>query len=193
MPLSFANTAGGGDYLPYIRYKASTASWETSDGVFQFKKAAFDLGLIKTGWCLLAEGQAPEWVMDETIDKRADKPEGEGWKRGFKVNLFSKEMFGDEPLREWGTNSTGATMAIQQLYSDWEAMNPKDGQVAVVEYAGATPTKVGRGNTNVPTLNIVKLIDRPDEMLQGDSAGVIQGDSPSPTHPPASTEDDDEF
>lgn len=192
MPLSFSNAAGGGDYTPYVRYMASTSSWSTADGSFQFKSAAFDLERIQTGWCLLAEGQAPEWVMDESIIKTAPRPEGEGWKRGFKVNLYSPKMFGEEePVREWGTNATGATMAIQKLYSDWEAMKPTEGQVAVVEYAGAVPTKVGKGNTNVPTLNITKLIDRPAEMADIGQAGVTHGTPSSPTQEPASTEDDD--
>ena len=196
MPLSFSNAASGGDYTPYVRYMASTSSWSTADGSFQFKSAVFDLHKIRTGWCLLAEGQAPEWVMDNSITDTAARPEGEGWKRGFKVDLFSPKMFGEEqPVREWGTNATGATMAIQKLYSDWEAMNAADGQVAVVEYAGAVPTKVGKGNTNVPTLNIVKLIDRPAEMLQSESAGVANGvSSSSPEAPaPAAEDDGDEF
>lgn len=194
MPLSFSNAASGGDYTPYVRYMASTSSWSTADGSFQFKSACFDLERIRTGWCLLAEGQAPEWVMDNSITDTADRPEGEGWKRGFKVDLFSPKMFGEEqPVREWGTNATGATMAIQKLYSDWEAMKPASGQVAVVEYAGAVPTKVGKGNTNVPTLNILKLIDRPDEMLQSETAGAPSGEPSSPTAAPASTADEDDF
>lgn len=191
MPLSFSNSSTGGDYLPYIRYMASTASWQTADGAFQFKSAAFDLARIKTGWCLLAEGQAPEWVMDNSISDTAPRPDGEGWKRGFKVNIYSPKMFGEEaPLREWGTNATGATMAIQKLYTDWEAMNPTDGQVAVVQYDGATPTKVGKGNTNVPTLTIMKLIDRPDEMDDGANSGDT-GFSSTPNQTPDATGDDD--
>jgi hypothetical protein len=193
MPLSF-NSGLGGDWTPYVRYMASTASWATAEGAFQFKKAAFDLGRIQTGWCLLAEGQAPEWVMDESIEKTAPRPDGEGWKRGFKVNMLSRDMFGEEsPVREWGTNATGATMAIQKLFTDWEEMKPTDNQVAIVEYAGATPTKVGKGNTNVPTLNILKLIDRPAELEDIGSAGADAGATSSPDTASASTEDDDEF
>lgn len=193
MPLSF-NSGGSGGYTPYVRYMASTASWATADGAFQFKKAAFDLGRIKTGWCFLAEGQAPEWVMDNSITDTAPRPDGEGWKRGFKVNMLSRDMFGEEePVREWGTNATGATMAIQKLFTDWEAMNPTDNQVAIVEYAGATPTKVGKGNTNVPTLNILKLIDRPAELADIGNADSDTEVPSSSDNASASTEDGDEF
>lgn len=196
MPLSFSNSSSGGDYTPYVRYMASTSSWSTADGSFQFKSAAFDLANIKTGWCYLAEGTPPEWVMDNSITDTAARPEGEGWKRGFKVNIFSPKMFGEEqPMREWGTSATGATMGIQQLYGEWEAMKPEDGQVAVVEYTSATPTKVGKGNTNVPNFTILKLIDRPGEMLQSEQAGEASGVSSSPPESPApaAQDDGDEF
>lgn len=192
MPLSFNSSGGGGDYTPYVRYGASTSSWSTADGAFQFKSAAFDLGRIETGWMHLAEGQAPQWHMDESITKISPRPEGEGeWKRGFKVLMFSPKMFGDEqPVREWGTNSTGATMAIEKLFADWEAMKPSDGQVAVVEFTGATPTKVGRGNTNVPTFNIVKLIDRPAEIDDINGAGATGATSSSQPSPADAGDDD---
>ena len=192
--LNFNNSPnGGGNYVPYIRYMASTSSWNTSDGSpFTFSKAAFDLSNIKTGWCLLAEGQAPEWVMDETIEKTADRPEGEGWKRGFKVHIMSTQMFGDdEPVREWGTNATGAVMGIQKLWSDWQAQGEPADKVAVVEFAGAVPTKVGKGNTNVPTLNIVKLIDRPSE-LSNILNTEAQEDPSSLSAPAASVASEDE-
>lgn len=194
MPLSFISNDGN-DWLPHIRYMAGTASWVYADKTsFQFTKAAFDLGRIETGWCLLAENQTPQWVMDESIEKTAPRPDGDGWKRGFKVNIMSKQMFGEEsPIREWGTNGTGATMAIQKLFTDWEEMKPTDNQVAIVEYAGATPTKVGKGNTNVPTLNILKLIDRPAELEDIGSAGADAGATSSPDTASAATEDDDEF
>ena len=193
MPLSFSNSPnGGGGYTPYVRYMAGTASWSTADGAFQFTKAAFDLGNIQTGWCYLAQGQAPDWGMDADLENPAPRPEGDDWKRGFKVNIMSKDMFGEEPCREWGTSSVGATMAIQKLYADWEEMNPSDGQVAVVSFSGAVPTKVGNGNTNVPTLTIEKLIDRPAELAEiGETGGT--GDS-FPSAPVATApSSDDEF
>ena len=194
--LNFNNfpNGGSGGYVPYIRYMASTSSWSTSDGPFQFTKAAFDLANIKTGWCLLAEGMAPEWTMDESIENTAPRPEGEGWKRGFKVNIMSAQMFGEEePVREWGTNATGAVMGIQKLWADWQAEGEPKDKVAVVEFSGAVPTKVGKGNTNVPTLNILKVIDRPAE-LADIAEPEARADTSSLSAPAASApSDDDEF
>lgn len=163
MPLDFSN-GGNSTATGYIRYMASTSSWQMRGEPFNFTQAVFDLPNISTGWCLIEAGQAPEWVMDASLEQRATRPSGEGWKRGFKVNVYSKTMFGDEePVKEWATNSTGATMAIQQLYADWEA-SKQEGKLPVVEFAGATPTKVGKGNTTVPTFKIIKYVDVPAEM-----------------------------
>ena len=195
MPLSFSNTpSGSGGYTPYVRYMAGTASWSTADGNFQFTKAAFDLGNIQTGWCYLSAGQAPEWVMDENLETQAPKPEGDDWKRGFKVNIMSKDMFGnDAPVREWGTSSVGATMAIQKLYADWEATADREGKAAVVEFSGATPTKVGKGSTNVPIFSIVKMIDLPAELAEVSGSGDAVSPSPAPVAATSEPSSDDEF
>ncbi len=63
---------------------------------FQFTQAIIDLANIKTGWCYIAEATAPEWVMDASLSMPAAKPiDGRDWKRGFKVNVFSKSLFGE--------------------------------------------------------------------------------------------------
>lgn len=166
MPLNFNNNNGSAN--SYIRYMASTASWSVDGDTIELKQAIFDLDNIRTGWCHIDTGQAPEWVMDHDLSTPAPKPDTDGFKRGFQVDMYSKSTFGDEPVREWGTNSTGAQLGIQDLYTQYEAEVPNNqGKVPVVEYSGGTPTKIGKGNTNVPKLKIVKWVDRPAELDQG--------------------------
>lgn len=186
--LDFGN-GGSGNYKPYLKYMASTSSWANKDGVVQLKKAIFDLEKIRTGWCLFTEGGAPEWVMDESLEKRAPRPEGEGqWKRGFKVDVFSASAFGEEePVAEWATNAFGATESIKKLHAEFLA-EKQDGKVPVVEFQGSVPLKVGRGNTTVPTLVITKWVDRPAELNENEDTGAV---TPSLTQPVASA--DDEF
>jgi hypothetical protein len=73
---------GGGSFTPYINYMASIQGWEMSgeDGKqnFTFKQAVFDLNSIQTGWQRWPEGGTPEWVMDESVEIPAPKPEGKG-------------------------------------------------------------------------------------------------------------------
>lgn len=176
MPLNF--NGGSNAFKPYVRYMASTSSWSKSgdNGAepFQFTQGVFDLHNIETGWCLFQEGQAPAWAMDDSIERPVSRPEGDGWKRGFKVDIFSTSMFGDdEPVREWATNGAGSTMSLSQLYADFEANEEhKLGKVPVVAFEGAVATEVGRGRTTVPTLKIVKFIDRPAQMQIGSMVDI---------------------
>ena len=173
MSLNFST--GSGSFTPYLRYMASTSSWQMSgDGGsenVQLSQAVFDLENIKTGWCQLMEGMPPTWVMDASLEQSAPKPEGENWKRGFKVDVYSKSLFGEQSVREWATNSTGATMSIGALYDEYLKVKD-DGKLPVVEYQGAVPTKVGKGSTTVPTLKILKMIDRPQELVKDTAPSI---------------------
>jgi hypothetical protein len=187
MSLNLSN--GTGTYTHHIRYMASTSSWSmsaTGEGQkgqipFQFTQAIIDLANIQTGWCMIAEAQAPEWVMDASLTQPAAKPtDGRDWKRGFKVSVFSKSLFGDEPIREYGTSGTGSVKSLEALYAQYEAEASKNvGMVPVVEYKGSVPLKVGKGNTTVPTLTIVKWIPRPAE-LNGNVVEAKPAAQPAP-------------
>lgn len=180
MPLNLNN---GGDFTPHIRWMASTSTWQMSseNGLVQFDltQAIMDFENIRTGWAVFAEAQAPEWVFDPSLTQAAPKPQdGREWKRGFNVQVFSKNLFGDEPIREFATNTTGAVMGIDLVYNQFEQeLSNNQGKVPVVEYTGAQHAKVGKGNTNVPQLKIVKWVDRPAEL----SAGEQVTQTPAPT------------
>lgn len=197
--MSILNLQSGGDFTPHIRFMASTCSWKKSaeGGAvdFDFTQAIFDLEQIETGWCAIAEGEAPQWIMDEDLTTPAPKPNTAlEWKRGFKVNVFSPKMFGDaEAVREFGTNATGACMGIQELYAAFETEAPKNqGKVPVVKFNGGTPTKVGKGNTNVPKLEIVKWVDRPDA-LPLKAEPPLSTPAPAQEAPAATNNEEDEF
>lgn len=191
MPLNLNN---GGDFTPHIRYMASTSSWRMSaeNGAedFTMTQAVFDMENIATGWCVFEEGEAPEWLMDPNLETPAPKPgDGREWKRAFKVNVYSPKAFGNEPVREFGTNGTGAAMGIEALYAKWEeGVGSNSGKVPVCKFEGATPTKVGKGNTNVPNFTIAKWISRPHELNDLGDPGVK-----TTAEAPAAADDDSEF
>lgn len=172
------NSGSNSSSSGYVRYMASTASWQTEGETLQMKQAVYDLKTIKTGWMRIQLGEAPEFIADPSLEQSASKPDGEDWKRGFKVNIFSKAMFGDDAVKEWGTNSTGACMGMQQLYSDYEEANKGD-QLPVVSFEGGNPTKIGKGSTNVPIFKIVKWIDTPDELQEKSVAASPPAPEPS--------------
>jgi hypothetical protein len=183
------NLNNGGNFTPHIRFLASTSSWtqsgEGGQQTFQFTQAVFDLENIKTGWSFIGEGQAPEWVIDASLSQMAPKPQdGREWKRGFKVDVYSSSMFGAEPVREFATSGTGAVMGIQALYDQFEKeRGANSGNVPVVEYSGATHTKVGKGNTAVPQLKIVKWVPRPAAL----DGAAVAAPAPVAAAPVAST------
>jgi len=174
---------GGGDFTAHVRYMASTSSWKMSmEGAdnppveFAFDQPAiFDLEQIKTGWGVFEMGVAPEWVMDASLSDPAPKPtDGREWKRGFQFNIFSKNMFGEEPTREFATTGVGACMGVQALYSEFEKELPANhGKVPVVKFDGSVSSTAGRGSTTIPTLVIVKWVDRPADL-------PIETDAPAP-------------
>ena len=196
MPLNLQNdenTTGG-----YIKYMASTGTWMKSEKMpdgnfgdveFKFHQAVFDLANIQTGWGLLQKGQAPEWVMDESISKRALKPtDGREWKRGFKVSIFSQQMF--EGVVEWSANGAGANDGIGQLYrayeKKWEELafsdngdscsaSAAEGKLPLVQFDGALAVRKGMGSTNVPKFSIVEMVDAPAELSQQGELAVEVG------------------
>ncbi len=153
------------DFTPHIRWMALTSTWRMSgsDGhePVTWDHAIFDLTNIQTGWGIFAEGQAPEWAMDPSLEKQAQKPQdGRDWRRGFKLSVFSDSAFGG--VREFATTAVGAVKGILELYGQYEAEAGQHfNQVPVVQYVGSTPTRIGKGNTNVPNFKIVEWRDRP--------------------------------
>ena len=161
MPLNLQN-----DFIAHIRWMAQTATWRKSDPdghvPVTWEHAVFDLANVQTGWGIFAEGQAPEWVMDPTLSKKAAKPQdAREWRRGFKVLVFSDSAL--DGLREFATTAVGANRGIGELYSQFEAATAQHpGKVPVVHYTGSTPLRVGKGNTSIPNFSIVYWVDRPE-------------------------------
>jgi hypothetical protein len=163
MPLNLGG--GGGEIRPFIRFKPSINAWEMSaeDGVVEFEwssPAVFDVENIKLGWLLLAEG-VREW-QPWPGNKQTPRPEGD-WKQGFICSVFSKSIFKDEPVREYSSSSTGNVEFIKKLYNEAESKFG-DGQVPVVKITGNRAERIGKGNTRIPTFEIVKFVARPAEL-----------------------------
>jgi hypothetical protein len=197
MPL---NLPTGGDAKPYIRYMPSLNAWEmsTADGREEFafdKSAVFDIQHIQLGWLLLAEGQR-DWQPWANNKPTAKPSEGE-YKAGFEINVYSSQMFGEEPVRSFSSNGTGPTMFIQALYNECEkAAEFAAGKSPVIQITGSKATKVGKGTTRVPQFTIVKWIDRPAPLGGGVAAPAASAPAPAPKPAPApapATATSDEF
>lgn len=179
----------GGSY-GYLSYKATGSKWVYRDTEFrsfkqgpndlQFGQCAIDLENIQTGWAAFQKGASPEWIMDESIEKPAPKPSepannGGDWKRGFKVFMYSSQMFTeDDGVACLSTNATGIGMGISQLFDDWEK-SKQDGMVPIVQIKEVLDQAVGKGNTTVPVFEIVKHIAPPEQLVTVSASISQQG------------------
>lgn len=199
MPLIFG---GGGASSPFIRFKASINSWEKSadGGIEEFDwtaPAIFDVEKIQLGWMMVAEG-AFDW-QPWPNNKPTEQP-NDTYKRGFSVNVLSKQLFGDDPVREFRTSASGCLEFIKELYNECESSFGK-GNVPVVQVTGSRAIKIGKGTTRVPTFEIVKWIARPVELGASEAPSApSQSEPASPAAPakkpsaaPAAAETADEF
>ena len=192
MPLAI----GGGEVRPFIRYKASINSWEmstTDGGVVEFDwsaPAVFDVENIQLGWLHLAEG-AREW-QPWPGNKQTPKPDEKEWKAGFVVQVYSKALFGDEPVREYSSSATGNVEFIKKLYNEAEAEFGK-GVVPVVKLTGAKAERIGKGNTRIPLFNIEKYVPRPAELGAEAAAEPAQSAPPKAAAKAPAKAEADEF
>lgn len=173
MPLAI----GGGEVRPFIRFKASINSWEmsTADGIVEFDwstPAVFDVEGIQLGWLHLAEGER-EW-HPWPDNKQIPRPDEKEWKAGFVVQVYSKALFGDAPVREYSSSATGNVEFIKKLYNEAEAHFGK-GEVPVVKITGAKAERIGKGNTRIPLFTIEKYVPRPTEI-----GAAEEPDQPAP-------------
>ena len=161
------NIGGTGNGKPYCKYNAKADKWfvrgpDSEDVEIQRPTFVVDFDNIATGWLLFREGQAPERVMDASIDKAAPLP-GEGFKRGFVVMAFSPKFFGG--AAEFASASIHLSNAIKDVYAQYEvdkAANP--GKLPVISCTGSQAMKDRYGTNYRPTFAIVKWIDRPAEL-----------------------------
>jgi hypothetical protein len=188
--LNLSNNNGSGN--SYIRFAPQANAWTNRDGEeIQLKKVVMDLDSVQTGWLMIGAG-VRDWQPDETLGAKSQSP-GEGYKRGFVVTLYSKEL----GLVDWSANAYGPCKGFEKIYSEAaKAAGDNGGKLPVIEYVNSTPEKVGKGNTRVPNFKLVSWVARPAGMnaeggdeFEPEPAPVRKAPKPAP----APVMDDEEF
>lgn len=163
MPL---NIGASGSIKPYAKYNSKADKWfaKGENGDIEVPRPTFvaDLANIATGWLMFREGQAPERVIDPSLDHSAPSP-GEGFKRGFVVAVFSPKFFGG--MAELSSASIHFCNALREVYQKFEeqrASNP--GQLPVITCTGSEAMKDKYGTNYKPKLDITKWVDRPVDL-----------------------------
>ena len=189
--LNLSNNNGSGN--SYIRFAPQANAWTNRDGEeIQLKKVVMDLDSVQTGWLMIAAGMR-DWQPDETLGAKSQSP-GEGYKRGFVVTLYSKEL----GLVDWSANAYGPCKGFEKIYSEAaKAAGDNDGKLPVIEYVNSTAEKVGKGNTRVPNFKLAGWVARPAGM-NADAGDEFEPEpAPAPVRKaskpaPAPVMDDDE-
>ena len=160
----------------YIRFKPSVNAWIADGEEVQLEDVLFDPSTLKTGWGKIAEGQAPEWIWDETLGKKSPPPSPDH-KRGFSVMLKIK----DKGWREWSANGVGVMMGLNELwnvvYPQMQKPENKD-KVVFLKYTGARMEKIGQGNTRIPEFEVKSWHTSTDKPPVKDEAVVVQDANP---------------
>jgi len=189
--LNLSNNNGSGN--SYIRFAPQANAWTNRDGEeIQLKKVVMDLDSVQTGWLMIAAGMR-DWQPDEVLGAKSQSP-GEGYKRGFVVTLYSKEL----GLVDWSANAYGPCKGFEKIYSDCMKMSGETGKLPVIEYVNSTAEKVGKGNTRVPNFKLVSWVARPAGMNAEDGLEQWAEPAPAPVRKaakpaPAPVMDDEEF
>jgi len=164
MPLNIGGTGNG---KRYCKYNAKADKWlvrglDGEDTEIERPTCVVDFENIATGWMRFREGQAPERVMDPSLDSRAPLPE-EGFKRGFVVMTYSPKFFGG--IAEFTGTSLHISNAIKDVYAQYEAARSSNtGKLPLVACTGSQAMKGQHGTNYRPTFTIIEWIDRPVDL-----------------------------
>ena len=187
------NIGGPGNGKPFCKYNAKADKWfvrgaDGEDAEIQRPTFVADFDNIATGWLLFREGQAPERVMDASIERAAPLP-GEGFKRGFVVMTFSPKFFGG--AAEFSSASIHLANAIKDVFAQYEADRAANaGKLPVISCTGSQPMKDKFGTNYRPSFVILKWVDRPAELPNESPVAASEiwqgiGATAAPTRAPA--------
>lgn len=199
MAFNISTEAGGGDFLPYIKYDAKAGrmfridrtqqtdgSWtkdetEVAPGV-QF---ILDFATIEEGW-ISFEGQ-PAFAVVPVGQPIPQRP-GEQFKQGVRCLLYSQKAFGG--VRTFASTAKAVLGQLDNLHTQYVAApESKQGMAPVVQFDGVTviKTKGPKGETTnyAPRLQIVKWVPRPAELAAVKPQETVQTPPAQPAQRPA--------
>lgn len=187
------SNTGGGDFKVFCKYNAKAGRFYTKDDKPNAEEyevvnmtAVFDFDNLKTGWFLFVPGVAPVKQFNPTIDDWQPSP-GEGFKRGFELDLFSEKNLGG--LREFTSTAGAVVDAMNEVYDAWKAARDANpGRLPVVKCEGVLPVTGKHGTNYKPQFEIAAWTDRPAELNGSAPAKVTtpaQTTQAAPPPPPA--------
>lgn len=162
---------GDGTFTPFAKFDARAGRWFTkgADGDIDITDgftAVFDFEQIEVGWMMFASGVAPSYVVQDISLGVPQKPQGDQWKQGFKMNIALPASIAGGGARELSSTAKALIGVIDRLHTEYSnAAEKSDGKLPVLKMAGTTvvETKGPQGVTRnySPNLQIAGWVDRP--------------------------------
>ena len=167
MPLQFIQETGGN---AFVRYMVRDNEWQMSSAAgmetFDMSSApvVVDIENIQLGWLKLEGGR--DWLPWPKNDPQQVTKPSDAHNQGFSVMFYSTKLFEDEPVRELSASGAGIRQFVMDLYEEAEkAKEFGSGKVPAIKIGEAPRVKMGKNSTRVPQFEIVKWINRPDELV----------------------------
>lgn len=201
---------GGGDFNKVVKFDARAGrmfrvdreqdgggQWQTENvEITNGFTAVMDLENIEVGWCLFAQGVAPQMTLVPLGQPLPARPSDQH-KQGFRLMMkLGKSSGGD--VREIAATSKAVLGSVDDLHTAYEAQKAANpGKLPLVALTGSKPivsTGQGKSSTNyAPIFEIQKWIDRPAELGGTATAKQEEAPAPTPAPPPAASDSDEEF
>lgn len=127
------------------------------------KGVIFDIENMRTGWMYGTgnQGEAPEWVWNETIARFGPKPDDKKWVKGFEIKVALNKT--DAAVWQQGAAAAfeGIKRLMQQIGKEYDE---NKGKLPVVKMTGTEFIKYKKGSSNIPLLSVVKWVPRPEAL-----------------------------
>jgi hypothetical protein len=161
------NIGGSSNFIPKVKFNSKSGNWSVrgENGTDEIEMPTFiaDCLEIRTGWQRYREYQAPERVIDPTLDRMAPCP-GEGFKRCFVILVYSEIYF--KGLAELSSTSIHMGNAIRKVFRAYEIdRDNHPGKLPVITCTGSEEMQDKYGTNYKPILELEKWVSRPSKML----------------------------
>lgn len=173
------------------RRKNAEAGEQSDVDITDAFKAVFDMGNIKQGWAMFANGTAPAYVMADLSQPYPPKP-GEGFKQGFLMDVALPPALGGG-VHEFSSTAKAVRDVISALHTEYSAApEAAAGKLPVVAMNGSTTVESKMPNGTVtrnyaPRFTIAGWVDRPAALTPGAPAAASAQATAKPAPAPAAT------
>ena len=183
MPLQFIQETGGN---AFVRYMVRDDEWHMSSPTGMEKidmssaAVVVDIENIQLGWLKLEGGR--DWLPWPKNDPNQVAKPSDAHNQGFSVMFYSTKLFADEPVRELSASGAGIRQFVMDLYEEAEkAKEFGSGKVPAVKITSGKKVKMGKNDSRVPQFEILKWINRPEDLAGDVAPPADNASSSSPT------------